>query len=309
MLNTELNLLQHYYAMKNCSQSTFREISILESTKGRFGNKIFQLNNLLQIALRYGRDPVSNYWKELSYLEVPRLIIKKPSNGILVSCSHTHNNNLENMLINNSNIHIGDNFIHNYFFDFCNKKPSELIFVKDKYKFRIKEKKNVLGLHIRGGDIISADGNQGFELHDISYYRRAIEYAVKEYQINEIIIFTDDLKISTYGDVIKFLNKNFSKKLKINFGLSSLYPKKYGYIYDFAELSEVDYLISSSSTFSMAAGMLGKEKKIIHSKDWLDRVGKRYLLESNNCSPYKNQKEFWEKIQKKNNYYYCDAII
>jgi hypothetical protein len=44
------------------------------------------------------------------------------------------------------------------------------------------------------------------------------------------------------------------------------------YLGDFATLSECDVLISSSSTFVVCAGFIGKEdKKIIHSKDWINK--------------------------------------
>ena len=42
------------------------------------------------------------------------------------------------------------------------------------------------------------------------------------------------------------------------------------YIEDFTTMSQCDIIISSPSTYCISAGFIGKEKKIIHSKEWLD---------------------------------------
>jgi len=36
-------------------------------------------------------------------------------------------------------------------------------------------------------------------------------------------------------------------------------------------MTECDYIISSPSTFCISAGFVGKNKKIIHSKDWIEK--------------------------------------
>ncbi len=309
----KLQMMQSYYSFLNSKYQTDKEISIIDATRGRFGNKIFHLNNLLQIAIKYNRNPVSNYWKELNYLHVPSLIIRKPKPGIALSSENFYYADPEYLLESDQSLHLGNNFLHNFFFDFCVQSPRQLIYIKDIYKVRAKDKKNIVGLHIRGGDIISADGGQGFELHDISYYRRAVKYLVENHLVEEFLICTDDMEISTYHDVLNFLSENYGNEIKITLGLATKYPKLFGYIYDFAELTEVDYLISSSSTFSMAAGMLGRNKKIIHSKEWLYRINKRFVSEFNLNSKtnfiLKNEKEFWAGLQKPNNYYYSDLLF
>ena len=54
-----------------------------------------------------------------------------------------------------------------------------------------------------------------------------------------------------------------------NLGFSLGSPDKYD---DFSTLAECDVLIASSSTFVVCAGFLGKKnKKIIHSKEWINK--------------------------------------
>ena len=54
-----------------------------------------------------------------------------------------------------------------------------------------------------------------------------------------------------------------------NLGFSLCSPDKYD---DFSTLAECDVLIASSSTFVVCAGFLGKKnKKIIHSKEWINK--------------------------------------
>jgi hypothetical protein len=139
--NYKLQAYRQYYNLKNNKCITQREISIVEDTRGGFGNKIFHLNNLLQISNKYQRDAVSNYWFGLDYLDVPALLIKKPAKGIVLTAKHTQSiKELDNLLSSNINIHLDNNFLHNHFFDFCVKKPRELIFVKEKYKIRMQKK-------------------------------------------------------------------------------------------------------------------------------------------------------------------------
>ena len=66
---------------------------------------------------------------------------------------------------------------------------------------------------------------------------------------------------------------------------------KQPFIFDFYRMTQCDILISSPSTFSIWAGVLGKNKKCIHSKRWVNQQSE------------KNDK-FWIDIQKNNSRYY-----
>ena len=50
-------------------------------------------------------------------------------------------------------------------------------------------------------------------------------------------------------------------------------------------MSECDYIISSPSTFCICAGFIGRQKQIIHSKDWVEyRLSKddKFWIDLNN---------------------------
>jgi len=65
---------------------------------------------------------------------------------------------------------------------------------------------------------------------------------------------------------------------------------------DFLDMANSDVLISSPSTFSIWAGILGKRKKVIHSKTWVD-----YRAKENDI--------FWINLQKGGNEYYSAELI
>ena len=47
-------------------------------------------------------------------------------------------------------------------------------------------------------------------------------------------------------------------------------------------MAECDYIISSPSTFCICAGFVGRQKKIIHSKKWLEnriKVGDKFWVD------------------------------
>ena len=58
------------------------------------------------------------------------------------------------------------------------------------------------------------------------------------------------------------------EKIKYTHGQNS--SDRNNYISDFAKMTECDYIISSPSTFCICAGFVGRQKKIIHSKKWLE---------------------------------------
>ena len=109
-----------------------------------------------------------------------------------------------------------------------------------------------LGIHLRFGDFESwHDGNY---LLDIDYYRMAINMILSDYEVSDIIIFSDDIEKAQ-----KLLGKFYSKFKIKNF--SSLKV-----IEQFLLLSKCSYLITSNSTFSHWAAYLSNANKIITPK-------------------------------------------
>lgn len=118
-----------------------------------------------------------------------------------------------------------------------------------------------------------------------TYYQEAIKKCISEFNDKKLIfvLFTDDLKFKTYLETLDYLKEN-NFEFCVSDNLNS--P-----ICDFYQISQCDVLISSPSTFAILAGAIGKTKKIIHSKEWLD------------YSVFCNDK-FWVDLVKSDSPYY-----
>ena len=69
------------------------------------------------------------------------------------------------------------------------------------------------------------------------------------------------------------------------------------YLNDFSVMSECDWIISSPSTFCICAGMVGKEKKIILSKKWVEnRKSKNDKFWTELSNGGNNNYKLWELI-------------
>ena len=137
-------------------------------------------------------------------------------------------------------------------------------------------------MHFRGTDFKAWNKNASL---DFDYYKRAIDYCLEYFtnKNNIFVLFTDDLNFLPYESTVNYLKEN---KQKYYLGNLENSP-----IYDFYQITQSDVLISSPSTFAIFAGILGKNKKIIHSKEWLD-----YAINNNDT--------FWVKLSKTQNKYY-----
>jgi len=132
--------------------------------------------------------------------------------------------------------------------------PTRKIFVLQ----GVSELKNTAAVHFRGGDFY--DWNKDAILKT-SYYLDAIDQIKDE--VDEFIIFTDDENLQSYSEVEKHFEDN---NIKYDIGDND----RHNYINDFKKMSECDYIISSPSTYCICAGFIGKQKKIIHSLDWIN---------------------------------------
>ena len=159
--------------------------------------------------------------------------------------------------------------LHNVFYKITNKDPRSFLELKDEYKPELKNNILYIGIHLRGGDFISGNGNNGREIHGFDYYKNAIDYVVNNL-INKdylFIVCTDDKKFQSFIKTVNYLKENDYK-----FELGDATKENKHYIYDWNILSECDILINSSSTFCITAGFLGKKNKyIIHSNKWIEK--------------------------------------
>ena len=153
------------------------------------------------------------------------------------------------------------------FFRITKQDPRKFIQLKKRYTNNQASTIHV-GIHIRGGDL-RAERVGHFrheqEIHPSEYYINSIDYVLEKYN-NDVTfcLCTDDPDINypSFHDTITYLK---DKKVFLLFNPSNTYME------DFSILSECDILIAGSSTFVLAAGMIGKHKKIIHSKQFVEQ--------------------------------------
>lgn len=269
-------------------------IGIKKVSDGQMGNRLFQYHFLKQIAKKTECEyfhcslPDSvyflgmekrrrNIWSLKRPIKLTKEdIVKQKSNEFIEFVKYENNKGRDIILV--------PPILGDLFFDYLFYNPNEFLKIRPEYKLKINnldENNSIVGIHFRGTDLHSWDRNTILEPE---YYLKAIQHLSKEIKdAFEFVLFTDDENLPAYIETKKYLaDRNF----RYNIGQISLPP-----IYDFYQMSQCDYLISSPSTFSIFAGVLGKEKKIIHSEKWI-----KYALNRNDL--------FWKKLIDYNNRYY-----
>lgn len=156
------------------------------------------------------------------------------------------------------------------FYDY-NKLPTREVF---KLKISPVLQQNTCAVHFRGTDFHHWNPNS---ILDSEYYLNSIE-ETKEL-VDTYILFTDDYSLDSFNKVEEYLKSN-----NMNYFLGKNTKDRRNYISDFSNMSECDYIISSPSTFCISAGFVGKNKKIIHSKKWIE-------------SRVKEDDKFWVDLQ------------
>mgnify|MGYP006084791407 CR=1 FL=1 len=294
-------------------------IRIDKITTGRFGNKILQYNTLVQLGKIYDvscsfvqNNEITNFFKNV----MPYIPSKKPVK--LLTCKMILDNT--KLDFNNYEYKIDDPAccLHNVFYKLTKEDPRNFLVLKDRYKVDLSIDRLNIGIHIRGGDVITTDN--GKEIHEFEYYKKSIEYVLKNYCENKKYMFyicTDDTNFKTYKQTYNYF---LEKKIPLQVG--SVVGNKFQYIKDWSILNNCNISINSSSTFCITAGYLNKKNpKIIHSEKWINRninhlkwndtgekefvYGKGYKIKDF----WKTFDNFWIDVSKNNDYYYCDKLI
>ena len=237
-------------------------IRIDEMTKGRFGNKILHYNNLVQLAKNLNTEASCVPWE---------------GNECFSDLStHIDSSNLETTLkwdevldmdylttpIHVNDYLVGSYCLHNVFWKVTQTDPREFFKINEKYKRNIPENETSVGIHLRGTDILGADGNQGREIHEFEYYKNSIDLVESEFKNTKYYVCTDDYNFDSFIKTVQYL-----ENLNLPYEVGS--PNQF---VDFSTLTECDIVIASSSTFVVAAGFVGKkDKKIIHSMKWIQK--------------------------------------
>lgn len=224
---------------------------------GRFGNKLFYYNNLIQTSKHFGHNYSVSRFENDNIFQFSNL-----NEELIVTNSINLNSEF---LIENKNNNINEDFIHlepclgDLFFEFDLLKTNDIF----KFKFNlipnIDNDKIYVGIHFRGTDFNLWDDKS---ILPTEYYVNSIDFILSSENNVNIKLFTDDITLQSYNELKTYLEDN-----KINYELGDIQSLED----DFINLSYCDYIISSPSTFAIAAGFCGKEnKKIIHSKNWVD---------------------------------------
>ena len=275
-------------------------IRIDEMTKGRFGNKILHYNNLVQLAKNLNTDSSCVPWKGsecfcnlFSYINSSSLETTLKWNEVL------------DMDYSTTPIHVNDYVggsycLHNVFWKVTQTDPREFFKINEKYKRNMPENETSVGIHLRGTDILGADGNQGREIHEFEYYKNSIDLVESEFENTKYYVCTDDYNFNSFIQTVEYL-----ESLNLPYEIGS--PNQF---VDFSTLTECDVIIASSSTFVVAAGFVGKKnKKIIHSMKWIQKN-----LDHTPWHPYEAPEDtrkwqlsfdnFWVKLYEGGNEFY-----
>jgi len=241
-------------------------IIIDKQTRGRHGNKVFHFNTLMQLGNILEQPCSTAMWDSYQNFEQTCDILKDKIETEEIPFGDLIYKNQEELIdtYSRGNWRLHTLSLCGPFYRVTKKDPRDFIKLRNPASL-IHDSKAVVGIHIRGGDTRGADGMNGREIHPAEYYIKAIDTVLKEYD-NDIIfaLCTDDPDInypSFYETYAYLKNKNIRFYFK---------PEN-NYMADFSILSECDVLIAGSSTFVLAAGMIGKHKKIIHSKDFVEQ--------------------------------------
>jgi hypothetical protein len=271
-------------------------IGITKISSGRMGNRLFHYHFLRQVSKKTGVEyfhvkfPDFQYFEEMTGKSRPFFPLRKSVKLTSYDITSSSQSELLDFIIMESqkgrDIILQPPILGEAFFDYLFFDPNEFIKIKNQYKIPFKlaaDQRLIIGLHFRGTDF--SEWNERAALK-FTYYRDALIYCLDYYKdINPaFMLFTDDPQYPAYQETISFL-KSFPE---IEFDLGDVSAKP---ICDFYQMSQCDVLISSPSTYAIFAGCLGKPKKIIHDKNWLD-----WAVQQNDL--------FWVKLVNSSNPYY-----
>lgn len=270
-------------------------LGINKLSSGRMGNRLFHYHFLRQISEKTGigyfnvNFPESKYFEELNKHKRKFLFFRRQVKIGLKEIKEMGPDNFLKFLKEKNelgfDILLSPPILGEVFFDYLFYRPGDFLKIKKEYQkdfnFPI-EGKLIIGLYFRGTDFESWNSHASLKF---DYYQKAIKTCVNEFADKKLIfvLFTDDLKFKTYLEARDYLKENsFEFYISDNLNLP---------ICDFYQISQCDVLVSSPSTFAILAGAIGKSKKIIHSKEWLD-----YSISRDD--------KFWVDLARTNNPYY-----
>jgi len=269
-------------------------LGIKKQAIGRMGNRLFHYHFLRQISRKAGIDYFCIDFKESKKFEnmsntgkVRFRFTKKiyvTSKDVMSYTPDDFITFVKSQDEQGKDIIFDPPILGEVFFDYLFFDPNEFIKIKQEHRRDFSfdtQGKKVIALHFRGTDFEAWNKNASLKF---DYYRKAINYCVESYKDCPVVfvLFTDDVNFSSYVQTITYLE---TQNQEFYLGDPKGIP-----IHDFYQMTQSDVLISSPSTFAIFAGILGKRKRIIHSKKWLDYTTKKndifWVQLSKSTSPY-----------------------
>jgi len=165
------------------------------------------------------------------------------------------------------------------FFKYSFVAPGDFVRMRRSYPSRFMRDPGAkrVAVHFRGQDFLAWDSRA---VLDFTYYRNALEHCVADAggDIASVWVFTDDPRLQAYRTFLAHLSARHSN-------IAVVRGRRIGApLADLWRMSQCDYLISTPSTFSFWGGVLGKKKKIVQSREWMDQQtseGVRFWVEMN----------------------------
>jgi Glycosyl transferase family 11 len=274
-------------ALLTPSNSRYGYIGMLQTPVGRFGNHLSQANSIYQLsyALNCGEFHRNFIGSRLfpvlkrKNLNLPVLARRGRFFSFHALKELDEIQRLEairEVISAKRNAYIDSTVLDLMFFDKFNVHPKKFFNIQQAPSFDTGSHQNSkIALHFRGTDFLEWNPKA---LMKPKYYIDALEVISKEANLKdfEITLYTDDPENATVQEVLKYKGIKLSQNANM--------------FEDFARIANSNYLIASPSSFAIWAGILGNDKKIYISRDWVEhrmQSGDDYWTRlSNNESPF-----------------------
>ncbi len=239
-------------------------IKIEDIKWGRFSNRLLHYNFLRQISFLSDSEFIcDNDWEGNQYFKIEDTDINKQLNDPITLTDkdilkYRKDNFIE--LVKYNDVILQPPLMGELFHIYTETDPNEFLKLRDKFKTELKQDKFNVGIHFRGTDFHEWNIKACLSF---TYYKNSIDLFEKDK--TRFYLFTDD---KTYNSFLE--TKNYLKENNYDYELG-LSTQNGGFIHDFSQLTNCDGIISTPSTFSLWGGILGKKnKRIIHSKEWIE---------------------------------------
>lgn len=232
---------------------------------GQFGNHLFQFHLLHQISRQLKLEYFQTEWREL--IEFQNTTQKSLSRvdqyfrtellpaGQVKEMSYLElKDRIRTVCESEKNVEIPPGILGERFLESCEISPRDIIRFKNNSAYK-NESQKFIALHFRGGDFSEWDQNA---ILKPDYYLNALDEILSKSLEKDCVIqlFTDDVEHSTVREI---------KRIRPNIEIISGSRNN-----DFRRMTNSDVLIASPSTFAFWASILGKQKKIVMSREWLE---------------------------------------